>query len=186
MSKQNPYHNESDEALMQGIAMKNARTFEALYERYSARMFRYFFRMLWQNEALANDFTQDLFLKIIEKPHLYNPEKKFSTWIYSVANNMCKNAYRANKSIENIDNHVFTQEENYDLKLDLKLYEQHLQEAINELSPEHRECFVLRHFEEHSVKEIADITQTAEGTVKSRLHYALKQVAAQVRWLEIR
>jgi RNA polymerase sigma-70 factor, ECF subfamily len=177
--------NTSDEALMQQIAKKNAEAFELLYERYGTRMFRYFYRMLWQNEALANDFTQDLFLKIIEKPHLFHAEKKFQTWFYAVASNMCKNEYRKSRVVESIDNHVFTYDENYDLSLDLTDYEHFLQKAINDLSAEHRECFVLRHFEDYSVKEIAEITQTAEGTVKSRLHYALKQVAAQVKFLNI-
>ncbi len=161
---------------MQQIAMKNAQSFELLYERYSTRMFRYFYRMLWQDEALANDYLQDLFLKIIEKPHLFNPKKVFSTWIFSVANNMCKNAYRDKKTIENIDNQLFTYQENFDEKIDFDLHTAQLQVAINELSAEHRECFILRYFEELSVKEIADITQSAEGTVKSRLHYGLRKV----------
>ncbi|MEY4905534.1 MAG: hypothetical protein RLZZ292_3349 [Bacteroidota bacterium] len=164
----------TDENLLQRIAKKDANAFELLYDRYSSRMFRYFYRMLWQREDLANDYTQDLFLKIIEKPHLFDPEKCFSTWIYSVASNMCKNAYRAHKSIENIDYQVISYEENFDLTLDNALQEAQLQTAINTLPNEHRQCVVLRFFEELSIKEIATILELPEGTVKSRIHYALK------------
>ncbi len=164
----------TDEKLLQRIAQKDATAFELLYDRYSSRMFRYFYRMLWQREELANDFTQDLFLKIIEKPHLFDPKKCFSTWIYSVAANMCKNAYRSHKPIENIDYQIISYEEDFDLQLDNALQEAQLQAAINLLDAEHRQCVVLRFFEALSIKEIAAILELPEGTVKSRIHYALK------------
>ena len=56
------YRNLPDEALMHGIALRNERAFAELYDRYSARMHRYFYRMLWRDDARAADFTQELFL----------------------------------------------------------------------------------------------------------------------------
>jgi RNA polymerase sigma-70 factor (ECF subfamily) len=62
------------------------------------------------------------------------------------------------------------------------LFEQHLRLSINELSDAHRQCFVLRYQEELSVVEIAEIVDCPEGTVKSRLHHALRQVAGQMEF----
>jgi RNA polymerase sigma-70 factor, ECF subfamily len=164
----------TDETLIQRIVKKDVLAFELLYDRYSSRMFRYFYRMLWQREDLANDYTQDLFLKIIEKPHLFDPKKRFSTWIYTVAANMCKNAYRAHQPTEDLAQQVFSYEEQFELTLDLAVQEAQLQAAINTLHAEHRQCIVLRFFETLSIKEMAQILELPEGTIKSRIHYALR------------
>jgi RNA polymerase sigma-70 factor, ECF subfamily len=174
------FANCSDEELMQYIAKGEPRAFEVLYSRYSAPMYRFFYRMLWQDEALAQDFTQDIFLKIIEKSHLFDTKKQFSTWIYSIANNACKNAYRNKKPIENIDNQIIEYDDNFEFNYDKKLQYQHLTQAIEQLSFEHRECFVLRFLEDKSVKQIADIIGIAEGTVKSRLHHATQNVKRNI------
>jgi|GEM_PF-2894684 len=52
------YTDYTDEALMQAIAQRNERAFAVLYERYSPRMYRFFFRMFWQNATQAEDFLQ--------------------------------------------------------------------------------------------------------------------------------
>ena len=70
------------------------RAFDELYERYAKKVHYFFWKMLGNDAEKADDFVQDLFLKLIEKPHLFQEEKKFSTWLYAVAGNMCKNEYR--------------------------------------------------------------------------------------------
>ena len=80
---------------MKLIAEHDERAFDELYRRYSDRMLRYFWRMLNQDEEKSQDFLQDLMMKVVEKAHLFNADRRFSTWIYSVASNMCKNEYRS-------------------------------------------------------------------------------------------
>ena len=79
---------------MQQIVLGDQAAFSELYLRYKSRMYYYFYRMLGNSTDTANDFLQELFMKLIEKPESYNPTYSFSTWFYSVANNMCKNEYR--------------------------------------------------------------------------------------------
>lgn len=172
-----------DEALMQAITRGDERAFAALYDRYSPRMHRFFYRMLWRDAGRAEDFTQELFLKIIEKPHLYDPGRPFRTWIYALAGNLCKNEYRRKKpqdleaGLSELapEQHAYLPEQ-----LDRQLFETSLREAIDLLSEAHKQCFVLRYQEELSVADIAAITDTPEGTVKSRLHYALQKVCARM------
>ena len=90
------YHNKSDEALIQLLSNNNEKAFNELYGRYAEQMFHFFYKMLYQDEELAEDFCQNLFLKIFEKANSYDPKYKFSTWIYTMATNMCKNEYRRN------------------------------------------------------------------------------------------
>lgn len=174
----------SDEELMQYIEKGNPKAFEVLYERYSVQIFRFFYRMLWQDKDLANDFTQDIFMKIIEKKSLFDANRAFKPWLYRIASNMCKNAYRNKKDIESIDNQIIEYHENIIFDLDKAQYELHLAKAITTLSDIHRECIILRYFEELSIKEIAEITESAEGTVKSRIHFATKKIAAELSWYE--
>lgn len=177
------YRDLPDAALMQAIARRQERAFAELYDRYSRPMHRYFFRMLGRDAARADDFTQELFLKIIEKPHLYDPERSFRTWLYALAANMCKNEYRRKKPADS-DWPETTNTEALDQglpeRLDRDLFETSLRLAIDTLGEAQRQCFVLRYQEELSVAEIAAILQCPEGTVKSRLHYALQKISERL------
>ena len=170
----------SDEALMRAIAQRNEQAFAVLYDRYSPRMYRFFFRMLWRDAAKAEDFTQEIFLKIIEKPQHFDPERNFRTWIYTLATNLCKNEYRRPPPPDMTWDDPDLWEDTLPEKLDKELFEHHLRHCIAQLSEAHHQCFVLRYQEEMSVAEIAEIVGCPEGTVKSRLHHALRQVAGQM------
>ena len=67
-----------DAKLMRLITKGDERAFSVLYDRYGEKMHRYFYRMLWQEQQKAEDFTQELFMKIINKPHLYDPDRSKS------------------------------------------------------------------------------------------------------------
>lgn len=170
----------SDEALMAELAKGKKQAFEVLYDRYGPRMYRYFYRMLWQDAGKAEDFTQELFIKIIDKPQSFDPSRNFSTWLYTLAANLCKNEYRRKKTSDLEAHYSLVLLENFSEKMDEQLFDQHLHRAIEQLSSNHRQCFILRYQEERSVAEIAEIIGCPEGTVKSRLHYALQQVSQQL------
>lgn len=170
----------SDEALMAELAKGKKQAFEVLYDRYGPRMYRYFYRMLWQDAGKAEDFTQELFVKIIDKPQAFDPSRNFSTWLYTLAANLCKNEYRRKKTDGLKEGYSLVLLENFSEKMDKQLFDQHLHHAIDQLSSNHRQCFILRYQEERSVAEIAEIIGCPEGTVKSRLHYALQQVSQQL------
>lgn len=177
----------SDEKLMQEIAGGNQIAFNILYHRYKNRLFYYFFRMLNNSEELANDFLQELFLKIIEKPESFNPAFRFSSWIFSMAGNMCKNEYRKRESRgEAITSEINI---NHSEEMNHSAYsaEQALEkvfETLNKLDADQRSTFLLRYREGFSMKEIAEILNIAEGTVKSRLHNAKKQLARELHFLK--
>ncbi|MBK6996255.1 MAG: sigma-70 family RNA polymerase sigma factor [Lewinellaceae bacterium] len=174
------YKDYTDEALMRAIAQRDERAFAVLYDRYGPRMYRFFLRMLWRDAAKAEDFTQEIFLKIIEKPQLFDPERNFKTWIYTLASNLCKNEYRRPPPPEMSWEEPSLWDDSLPEKIDKALFDQHLRISIGELGEAHKQCFVLRYQEELSVAEIAEIIGCPEGTVKSRLYHALRQVVAQM------
>lgn len=170
------YTDYTDEALMREIARRNERAFAVLYDRYGPRMYRYFYRMLWRDKEKAEDFTQELFLKIIEKPHLFDPERNFRTWLYSLAINLCKNEYRRPQMPEFLQETTDIWDDAMPEWLDRQVFEKYLRKGIDSLNESQRQCFVLRFQEELSVAEIAQIVACPEGTVKSRLHHAVRQL----------
>lgn len=176
------YTKQSDEELMGLLQRGEERALVQLYERYSKKLLRYFHRMLWRNEARAQDFLQDLFMKVIEQPQLFNPNRKFSTWLYSVAHNMCKNEYRKQKlrpSAEqnNIDpSYIQLIPE----AMDGVKFKVALEEALNLFEEDYKTIFVLRYEMEMSVKEISVIMDVPEGSVKSKLFYLRKNLSERL------
>ncbi len=177
----------SDSELMQQIVSGDQVAFSELYLRYKDRMYYYFYRMLGNSADTANDFLQELFMKLIEKPESYNPEYRFSTWLYSVANNMCKNEYRK-RGIRQEFQEAEALEPQIDYLSDTTIeYEQVVEKifvTLDSLGEEHRSAFLLRYREGFSIKEVAEILELPEGTVKSRLFYAKKLLAEKLEYLK--
>lgn len=181
----NKYHNYSDEQLIPFISKGNEAAFNELYTRYGVRLHRYFYKMLGQNQERADDFTQDLFIKVIQKLETFDTNRSFSTWLFTIAANMCKNEYRRLERApimsvvtEAVFRQVLTQ---FPDQIDQQLFEQQLAICVERLKPLHKSCFLLRYQEELSIKEISKIVNCPEGTVKSRIHYCLKQLAQQLQ-----
>ena len=132
---------------------------------------------------------QDLFLKIIEKPELFDTNKKFSTWIYTVAYNMCKNVYRSNIIKEkNYDINLLKELPTFDKlnnKYDVDFFIDSLNTELNNLSKKHKQTFNLRHKDMLSIKEISIVMNCSEGTVKSRLFYATKELSKKLQIFNI-
>lgn len=176
-----------DAEIMQLIVSGDQAAFSELYRRYKDRMFYYFYRMLGNSTDQANDFLQELFIKLIEKPESYHPGYNFSTWLYSIANNMCKNEYRRRgirQEYQNAESHnsavdyISLSQTNPEQVIE-KIFQ-----TLDLLGEEHRSAFLLRYREGFSVKEVAEILDLAEGTVKSRLFYARKMLAEKLEYLK--
>lgn len=162
--------------------------FEELYQRYSKRMLFYFHRNFYGDGEKAQDFLQDLFMKIIEKSNYFDVNKKFSTWIYTLASNLCKNEFRKNavrKSYaENYQNRAIPQQpptQSFSREYDYGLFSLSLDRELEQMNEKHRMTFILRHQQGLSIKEISEIMACSEGTVKSRLFNAIKRLANRLR-----
>ncbi|MEE3146296.1 MAG: RNA polymerase sigma factor [Bacteroidota bacterium] len=176
----------SDEELMKLLSKGNQRAFDEIYLRYSDVLFGYFMKMLARDKEKCEDMVHDLFAKIIRKPDYFNVNRSFRTWVFSVACNMCKNEYKRMSVRKHVSNDFeptkSLQAESDTLK---KVHESTFSEsfykALNALDEKHKNVFALRHFEGLSMKEIAETLEINEGTVKSRLFYATKTLAKELK-----
>ncbi len=180
------YSTYSDEDLMRFFRDGDRIAFEKLYERYEAFMVNFFNRKLWNDRIRAEDFTHDLFTKIIDKPESFDLSRNFKTWLFSVANNMCKNEYKKQEVRKNTSYDVPEGVEAKanvnapDMQVDQNNFNEQLKVELNKLNEKHREVFMLRHFEGLSLNEIAETLEINSGTVKSRLHNATKTLAGKL------
>jgi RNA polymerase sigma-70 factor, ECF subfamily len=170
----------TDEELMRMIASGNERALTELYTRYSSLLLRYFFRMLWKDLPKAQDFLQDIFVKVIEHPEYFNPDKRFATWIYSVAHNMCKNEYRKHAYRQahrdealNSPRLFVTPDEEMD-------FQSVMDRVMRELDEDERHLYSLRFELELPLEEIAEMLGCPVGTVKSRTFYLKKKLAGKL------
>ncbi|MCG6188570.1 RNA polymerase sigma factor [Maribellus maritimus] len=177
----------TDEALMKFIGAGDRAAFDELYNRYHNRLFYYFYRMLGNCEETANDFLQDIFLKIIDKPQLFNPDYSFKKWIFSVAHNMCKNEYRKRENHKTILQDIIPENIKDEINPDREDKSRWIEIAFREmegLSEKSREILVLKYRENFSLDEISEILSLPKGTVKSRLFYARNELTKLVKYIQ--
>jgi RNA polymerase sigma-70 factor, ECF subfamily len=177
---------ELERSLLRRLRDRDERAFRDLLELHKDRVFNISFRMLG-NRAEAEDVAQEVFIAVFKTIDQFREESKFSTWLYRVAVNHCKNrikylARRHDRDRDELDE--TSQQANGagvgtpvraaqpDRALEGAQMERLLQEAIGNLDDDHRIVVVLRDIEDLSIEEICDITGLPDGTVKSRLHRA--------------
>jgi len=169
------------------------RAFERLVARYQVRLLNFVYRMIGDRER-AEDLVQEAFLRVHRHLDRFDPARKFSTWLYTIASNLAKNELR-NRSRSPLvlfqhfrqrqseqESRPFEYEDPHSRPDDLYANRQ-LSELVDRtvarLAARHREVFVLRELEGKSYEEIAEIVQCNLGTVKSRLNRA-RQAFAQL------
>jgi RNA polymerase sigma-70 factor (ECF subfamily) len=181
--KKGKYSQIKDEDLMIAIHRGETAAFDELYARYQKRLLYYFYRMLGNSNEKAGDFLQDIFMKIIERPDQFDVSRRFGTWLFSVAHNMCKNEYRRLSIRKNVvwdgdmenhramDNH---DEENRQMA-------EEIFNEINELGETEKTAFLLYYREDFSVRDIGQVLNLPEGTIKSKLFYTRKKISEKLQ-----
>jgi len=135
------------------------------------------------NQELAEDLTQETMVKAIKAIKTFKGRSKFSTWLISIASNAAKDHFRKSskkKTSELHDNCIpSTQsiEEDYieNEKIALVIQE------LNKLPEVKRIPFVLKHYYNYSYEEIAHILDCPTGTVRSRIHYCIKELQSKFK-----
>jgi RNA polymerase sigma-70 factor (ECF subfamily) len=105
-------NNLSDEVLMQRIQSGERKYFELLFDRYQLRLFNFILRIVHDKEK-AEDLLHDLFIKVIESPEKFDAQKKFSTWVYTLAVNICRNEIRNSNNRQRIIENDFQPEKSF-------------------------------------------------------------------------
>ena len=165
--------------------------FRELVRRYERPVFSLIYRMVRDREA-AEDLAQDSFVKVLNHIDRYNPEFKFSSWIFKIANNVAIDHLRRRQpqtismdgsphatsaaEIEASSFEIAAEQENALQELEAREIGSAIERAIARLRPEYRACIMLRHVEDRSYEEIATTLDLPLGTVKTYIHRARNEL----------
>lgn len=182
---------ESNEALMLRFRDGETRAFEILLQRHQRSIHDFILRSVGAyNTAVAEDLTQETFLRVVKQASTYEQRAKFTTWLFTLARNLCidhsrRMKHRRARSLDAPDEEghsLLDRTANKDLAVDRRVISsqlhQRLMQAIDSLPDDQREVFLLREHADLGFKEIAEVVGINENTVKSRMRYALEKLRA--------
>jgi RNA polymerase sigma-70 factor (ECF subfamily) len=163
-----------------GLTKEEMTEFEYNVKMYMQRAYYTALGFLGSHDS-AMEMSQEAFIRAYRSYKKFDHTKKFFTWYYKILRNLCFNFIRDNKKkadISYIENReVEGKSENPGDVVEKRELHKNLELAISKLDFDEREIIILKEFEEHSYKEIAELLNIPIGTVMSRLYYARKKLA---------
>jgi RNA polymerase sigma-70 factor, ECF subfamily len=178
----------ADEALMRQFQSGESAAFATLMRRHIRSVYNFVARQT--GTSSAEDLTQEVFVRVVERAHAFKHEARFTTWLYAIARNLCidhlrKMGRRQHPSLDQPDEHGVPRGETIpDPRPDASgermasagEMRQKIEAALASLPEEQREVFLLREVVCLPFQEIAKVTGAPENTVKSRMRYALERL----------
>jgi RNA polymerase sigma-70 factor (ECF subfamily) len=182
----------NDEALMARYQQGEVAAFAELVERHEKKLWN-FIRRFVADATIAEDLLQEVFLRVIRSAAEWHPSAKFSTWIYTIARNLCtdsarRGAFRKTDSLDQTPgapsdesgphriDRVASPSGNAEQAAMNREIASRVDVALAALPVEQREVFLMREVMDMSFAEIATVTRASEPTVKSRMRYALERL----------
>jgi RNA polymerase sigma-70 factor (ECF subfamily) len=181
-----------DTVLVRQVQEGDSRSFDLLIHKYRTRLYSVIYN-LTSNREDASDLTQEVLIKAFQNIHKFRYRSSFFTWLYRIAINHTLSALRKNRlrryfSFDTIQEELAPEEVMEKLTVSqstgktalLNELQEKFNEALQKLSARHRAVVVLHEVDQLSLVEIAQILECPEATVRSRLHYARKQLQAEL------
>lgn len=169
--------------------------FAVLLDRYGQRIYAFIMRNVG-SEQTAEELVQDVFLRVVHRASTFRRQAKFSTWLYTIARNICidharKAKHRRHLSLDaplrsdeadggTMLDRVSDHSPGADVQTRDERFRRALKNALARLPEDQRDVFVMREFEGLKFREIAVIVGIPENTVKSRMRYALQALRGEL------
>jgi len=178
---------ELDEALLREVARNNQLAMRTLYMRHRVRLYRFIVRLV-RDAALAEDVLSETFFAAWRQAGRFQGRSTVSTWLFAIARHKALTALDP-RPLEALDDEIA--DTLADPALDPEIAERRrdagaiMRRCLGALSPEHGEIIDLVYYQDKSIKEIADIVGIPLATVKTRMFYARKRLAALVQAADV-
>ena len=172
----------SDKELMEKVKSEDTSAFSVLVDRYKVRLLNLIYRML-QNKDEAEDILQEAFLRVYRERQSYDPTYAFSTWVYTITLNLCRNELKKRKRFKFFGIDLIKNNREYaseGIKNNNRLSST-MENAIGSLGVKYRTVFLLRDVNQLSYEEISQSLGIPMGTVKSRVNRARLMLRDKLR-----
>lgn len=187
----------SDESLMEAFREGEAAAFEVLVVRHRRGLYNFLLRSV-RNQSRAEELLQDVFLRVIRSKERYRRRAKFSTWVYTIARNLCvdesrRARFRRHESLdaprrdrqgenrgESRLSSIEAEQVPTDEAAEAPRLRARLADAVAQLPDDQREVFLMRQLGGLSFREIGEVVGAPENTVKSRMRYALEKLRTEL------
>ncbi|MBO9572173.1 MAG: RNA polymerase sigma factor [Chitinophagaceae bacterium] len=181
MNTENIYNNQE---LLQQISEGDEKAFRIIYDQYRGKIYTYAFHFT-ESTILADEVIQETFLKVWLKRKSLQEVENFSAWIYAIAKNYMydalKAAAREMQLKRSLESNKFNERSDTEDALSDKLNTQLLQEALDQLSPQQRQVYILSREQGLKRQQIAEQMNISENTVKTHMSQALKHITAFIQ-----
>jgi RNA polymerase sigma-70 factor (ECF subfamily) len=148
----------------------------AIYEQHKTAVFNYIYYRIGGDQGLAEDFTADVFLRMLTHIHTFTYQNRpIRAWLYTIARNLINDHYRASKKVRWVLLNEAKQAPGtaFEQQIHLDMRSKHLVQAISHLTNGQQEVIILRFVEGLSVAETAAIMGKRKGAVKTLTRRAL-------------
>ena len=178
-----PAATEQDIGALEEKRHKNYNEFLKQYNDYYEKILNYVFYRTGQDKSLAEDLTQEIFLKALEKYHLYDATRSFQSWLYTIARNHLTDYYRKRRervSFDKLENTLFTTTDLSE-KIDRTEQVREILRNLPRLTADEQELVTLKFVQELTTDEIADILGKKPNAIYVGLHRAIKKLRAYMQ-----
>ena len=166
-----------DELTAEIIGLENAdELIDEIMNTYGQEILQLAFSYV-KNKELAEDLTQEIFVKCYRSLYTFSGKSKFRTWLWRIAANHCRDYLKSwyNKNVFTTDYKLFNDYLRSESAEDTILQDEqdeHLAAAVMDLPVDYREVIYLFYFEEMTIREISSVIEVKENTIKTRLKRA--------------
>jgi RNA polymerase sigma-70 factor (ECF subfamily) len=169
----------TDIALVHLIAQGDKNAMQVLFARHRVRVYRFLFR-LTHNRAMAEDLVSEVFLQVWRTAGRYEARSQVTTWLLGIGRNRAWSTlrrYQAEGLAPDFVDELPDTSDSPEAAMYQKQQREILAHCLARLSRSHREVIDLVYYHERTVSEVAEIVGIPLNTVKTRMHYARKEIA---------
>lgn len=170
------------------LTKTNSDNLAVLIDRYWSRLFAYIKRISYFSNEDIEDILQEVFIKVYKNLNAFDPDLKFSTWVYQITRNQTIDQIRKTKArpqtVHLEDNElltIFKSSVDLEKEFNTKEHLNQIKEIINNLPFKYKEVMILKFLEEKSYEEIMDIVKKPKGTVASLINRGREMVTNQIK-----
>ena len=183
---------QDEQALVDRISSGDSTAFQEFVERYKKKIYYIAYDITGDHND-AEDVSQEVFIKVFRSLKTFRRNAKISSWLYQISVNasidlLRKKSSKPEKSMDDIERADIqeslpgsgTRAQNPERSAEDFLMQKHISQALQKVSPKERSVFVMRHYNELKIREIAEILKVSQGTVKALFYRATRRLRKEL------